>query len=112
MPKLVWAKGSKMKTDAMLAQELLQVIELRKQLDKRESDLKELFKVKMGNIGTDTLAIGGVVVSLIEKSRLNLDKKALVAAFGEEIVSQLEKVTEYTQVDVKAQDAAVGKRAA
>lgn len=90
-----------MKTDAQLAKELIEVIEQRKRLDKREADLKDLFKVKMTNQGINTLTLGKVLVSLVQKSRTALDKKALVTAYGEETISQFEKTTDYIQVDVK-----------
>ena len=101
-----------MKTDAQLAKELLEVIETRKRLDKRESDLKDLFKTKLNNQGINTLSIGGVLISLVGKERSNLDKKALVAAFGEDLVRTYEMTTRYVQVDVKAEKVAVSKKAA
>lgn len=101
-----------MKTDAQLVKELVEVIEQRKRLDKRESDLKDLFKVKMTNQGINTLALGNVLVSLVQKSRTALDKKALVTAYGEEVVSQFEKVTEYIQVDIKDESVTNSKKAA
>lgn len=90
-----------MKTDAMLATELLTAIEQRKQSEKRESALKDYFKTKLGNMNLDTISFGGVLISLIGKSRSGLDRKALVAVFGEDTINQYEKVTQYTQVDVK-----------
>ena len=101
-----------MKTDAQFAKELLEVIDQRKRLDKRETELKDLFRVKMNNMGLDTLSLGGVLVSLVLKSRASLDKKALVVVYGKETISKYEKTTEYVQVDVKAQDAAIKKEAA
>ncbi|MGE4130135.1 MAG: hypothetical protein AB7F86_00775 [Bdellovibrionales bacterium] len=98
--------------DAQLAKELIEVIEQRKRLDKRESDLKDLFKIKMTNQGINTLTLGNVLVSLVQKSRTALDKKALVTAYGEEVVSQFEKVTEYIQVDVKDESVTDSKKAA
>ena len=90
-----------MKTDAILAAELLKAIEQRKQFERRESELKDYFKTKMGNMNLDTISVGGILVSLVEKSRSGLDRKALVAAFGEDVINQYEKQTQYTQVDVK-----------
>jgi hypothetical protein len=101
-----------MKTDTMLAKELLNVMDQRKALDKREAELKDLFETRMGTMGCDTLSLGGVLVSLILKARTGLDGKALIAAFGEEVISQYEKTTEYVQVDVKQEDAACEKLAA
>lgn len=101
-----------MKTDAQLAKELIEVIEQRKRLDKREADLKDLFKVKMTSQGINTLTLGKVLVSLVQKSRTALDKKALVTAYGEEKISQFEKVTEYVQVDIKDESVTDSKKVA
>lgn len=101
-----------MKTDAQLAKELLEVIEQRKTLDKRESDLKDLFKTKLSGQGINTLSVGGILISLVSKERTNLDKKALVAAFGEEMVQGFEKVAKYVQVDVKSEQVIKSKKAA
>ena len=101
-----------MKTDVQFAKELIEVIEQRKRLDKREADLKDLFKVKMTNQGINTLTLGNVLVSLVQKNRTALDKKALVTAYGEDVVSQFEKVTEYIQVDIKDESVTNSKKAA
>jgi hypothetical protein len=101
-----------MKTDAQLAKELLEVIEQRKSLDKRESDLKDLFKTKLNSQGINTLSVGGILISLVSKERSNLDKKALVAAFGEEMIQGFEKIAKYTQVDVKSEQILKSKKAA
>jgi hypothetical protein len=101
-----------MKTDAQLAQELLEVIEQRKSLDKRESDLKDLFKTKLNSQGINTLSVGGILISLVSKERSNLDKKALVAAFGEETVQGFERIAKYIQVDVKSEQIIKSKKAA
>lgn len=101
-----------MKTDAQLAKELLEVIEQRKSLDKRESDLKDLFKTKLNSHGINTLSVGGILISLVSKERSNLDKKALVAAFGEQMVQGFEKIAKYVQVDVKSEEVIKSKKAA
>ena len=101
-----------MKTDAKLAQELNQIIQDRKSLDQRETELKEFFKTRMSNLGTDTLSVGGILVSMVAKSRSGLDAKALTIALGEEKIAEFQKVTEYVQVDVKLEDAACEKVAA
>jgi hypothetical protein len=66
-----------------------------------ESELKDYFKIKLANMNLDTILVGGILISLVEKSRCGLDRKALVAAFGEDVVNQYENVTQYVQVDVK-----------
>ena len=101
-----------MKTDVQLAKELLAVIEQRKCLDKRESDLKDLFKIKLSAQGICTLSVGGVLISLVNKERSSLDKKALVAAFSEELIQGFEKVSKYIQVDVKLEEATKSNKAA
>lgn len=80
------------------AKELLAAIRLRRDLEKKESELKEFFKAKNtdGHIDAD-----GVLVTFTNKTRTSLDRKALEAKFGKEVIAQFETSTEYTQVDVK-----------
>lgn len=90
-----------MKNLVKQAVELSLIIEQRKTAEKREKELKELFKTKMSEKNLDTLTIGGVLISLVEKSRTGLDRSALVAKFGEIAVSKCETQTDFIQVDVK-----------
>ena len=99
-------------TDSKLAQELNQIIQDRKALEKREDQLKQFFKTRMSAMGTDTLSVGGILVSMVAKSRSSLDAKALTVALGEEKIAEFQKVTEYIQIDVKREDAACAKFAA
>lgn len=101
-----------MKNDAQLALELLETIESRRRLEKREADLKSLFKIRMNNLSIDTITVGGVLISLQSKTRTSLDRKSLAAAFSEQIISKFEKISEYQQVDVKAVNAGSNKKAA
>lgn len=111
MPRLI-PKDTTMKTDALLAQELIQVIQDRKALDKRETDLKDFFKMQMNKISTDTLSVGGVLVSLVLRQGTSLNSKALTIALGEDKVGEFIKTTEYARVDVKKEDTAFVKLAA
>lgn len=80
------------------AKELLATIRTRRDLEKKESELKEFFKSKNtdGHIDAD-----GVLVVFTQKTRKALDRKALEAKFGKDVIAQFETTTEYTQVDVK-----------
>lgn len=104
--------GDDMKTDAMLAKELNQVIQDRRALEKREAELKDFFKTRMSAMGTDTLSVGGILVSMVSKARSGLDAKALTVALGEDKIAEFQKVTEYVQVDVKQEDVACDRLAA
>jgi len=101
-----------MKNDAMLAVELLEVIEARRKLDRREEELKGYFRTRLTNLNVDTVTVGGVLISLVEKSRSSLDRKALTASFGEDVIKRFERLTQYLQLDVKQINSAIGKRAA
>lgn len=83
-----------------LAQELLSVIEQRKALEKRESELKTYFKDELGN-KPDLLEAGNVVIMLIEKARTSLDKEGLTNKFGIAVISEFEKTTTYLETQVK-----------
>jgi hypothetical protein len=80
------------------AKDLLNTIRTRRELEKKESELKEFFKTKNtdGFIDAD-----GVLVTFTDKKRTSLDRKALEAKFGKDVIAQFEVTTEYTQIDVK-----------
>jgi hypothetical protein len=80
------------------AKELLNAIRMRRELEKKETELKDFFKSKNtdGFIDAD-----GVLLTFTNKTRTGLDRKALEAKFGKDVIAQFETSTEYTQVDVK-----------
>ncbi len=98
----------KVNRDAVLANELLELIEARKVIERREKELKQYFKTKLDNIGHDTASLGGVLISLVTKERRDLDKKSLKAHFGD-LIKSFEKTTRYLQVDVKPISPKIGK---
>lgn len=85
------------------AQELLSLIEKRKEIEDREADLKNYFKHEIGAGGV--LEAGNVIILIEKKERSSLDKKAMEIALGRDVVHKFEKVTEYQQVTVKARAA-------
>lgn len=101
-----------MKNNALIANELLEVIERRKALERKEQELKNYFKTHLSSLNIDTVNVGGVLISLVNKSRSSLDRNALEVAFGSEVISRYEKVTSYIQVDVKQANASVQKKVA
>lgn len=101
-----------MKSDALIANELLEVIEQRRQLDRREEELKSYFRTRLKGLNVDTVTIGGILISLVEKSRSSLDRKALEVAFTYEVISRYEKITTYTQVDIKQANVGTQRKAA
>lgn len=105
-------KALKLKTDIELAQELLKVISNRKDIEKREKELKAYFRTQFESLGIDTATIGKVLISLVSKTRTGLDQKAMVAKLGKEFVSQFESKTPYVQVDVKKANENIGQRVA
>lgn len=83
------------------AKELHDCIEKRKALDKRETELKSLFKNQMLVTKSDTMLIGDILISKTNKSKRLLDKDLLIQKFGASEISQCEKISEYAQIDVK-----------
>jgi hypothetical protein len=80
------------------ANELYQVIQQRKALEKAESELKDFFKEKI----TDGVLDAGAVKILIQKrERTTLDAKALEKELGPKL-EKFQRVTEYTQMTVEA----------
>lgn len=100
------------KSDLTLAQELQAVIEERRLIEKREANLKNYWKTRLENLGLDSIMLGGVLISLSSKSRNSLDRKALVAAFGEDGIKAFDKITKYIQLDVRLIKEQVAKKAA
>ena len=94
-------KPQSQKSDAQLALELKETIDRRREIEKREDELKSYFKTKLGSLGQDTASVGGILISLTSKSRTDIDKKAIAAQMGADWLKQFEKKTNYTQVDVK-----------
>ena len=89
------------KSDAELALELKEVIDQRRAIEKREDQLKSYFKTKLASLGQDTANLGGVLISLVEKSRTGIDQKAISAQMGADFLKRFEVKTAYVQVDVK-----------
>ena len=100
------------KSDASLALELKEMIDQRRAIEKREQELKSYFKTKLTNLGHDTATIGGILISLITKSRTDIDRKAIAAQFGADFLKSYERKTAYMQVDVKELAANLLKRSA
>lgn len=75
---------------------LLEVIEQRKELEKREKYLKEKFKTLLG----DEVAIdaNGVLITLTERERTSLDKKELAKVVD---LKKYEKKSTYKVMNVK-----------
>lgn len=77
---------------------LLKMIEQRKMIEKAEKELKDHFKDLLGE--DSIIIVGEVVISLSERTRTDLDKKALAAELGDKI-KQFEKSSTYQVMDVK-----------
>jgi len=80
------------------AKELLATIRTRRELEKKETELKDFFKEKNTDGFIDA---GGVLVTFTNKTRTSLDRKALEAHFGKDVIARFENSTPYCQVDVK-----------
>jgi hypothetical protein len=81
------------------AQRLFELVEFRKQIEKEEKEIKELFKTEAGD--EPFLKVGGYMIVISTKSRTSLDRKALAVELGDKL-ELFENVTEYKQVDIKA----------
>lgn len=79
------------------AKRLLEIRNLRKELEKEESALKDMFK----NDGVGSFEAQNIMVLVTEKFRENLDRKGLETTFGSETIQGFVKKTSYLQVDLK-----------
>jgi hypothetical protein len=83
------------------AQRLAEVIELRKQIEKEESELKGFFK---DEITDGVLEAGAVIIQIEQKTRESLDREGLEKELGAKLIKFV-KVTEYKQVSVTKKSA-------
>jgi hypothetical protein len=90
-------KTIRSQSDILKAQELFNLIEARKEIEKKERELKDYFKA-MGEVA---IKANDILITLTEKERTNLDKLALTAFLGIDKLSEFETTTHYQQVDVK-----------
>ena len=78
------------------AQKLLEIIELRRELEKKEKELKTFFKTMLeSEVAIDC---NGILVTVEERTRKSLDKKELSKIVE---IEKFEKVTTYKQLNVK-----------
>lgn len=80
------------------AKELLSLIVARRDMEKKEAELKDYFKAE---ITDGVLEAGKVIITLETKTRTSLDKKAMEEALGKDTVARFEKMTQYQQVNVQ-----------
>lgn len=82
-----------------MVHQLNECIENRKANEKVEKELKAVLKELMG---TDmTLEAGDLMVVVEERSRTDVDKKALLAIVGPDVVAQCSKSTTYDIISIK-----------
>ena len=102
-----WIRKATMKTlrnqnDSELAQELYEVISQRKELDKREKELKAHFKA----MGPDPIKVGGFLILQKDGSTTSLDRSMLAADHGEEFLARYLKETKYVKIEILRERAA------
>lgn len=83
----------------MVAQ-LANIIEVRKAQEKVEKEIKAVLKDFMGDDAI--LEAGGYMVLIEARTRTDLDKKALLAEVGQEIITKCSKTLEYEIMSVKS----------
>ena len=84
------------KETSIKAQLLLETIEKRKKLEKIEKELKEEFKNLLGS--EVAINANGILISLDDRDRTSLDKKALSEVID---LKPFEKITSYKVMSVK-----------
>ena len=89
-------KTMKSKADANLAQELYEIIQARRELDKREREIKDYFKA----LGDQPLQVGGYLIIQKEAVTSSLDRVKLAAENGDEFVAKYLKITTYTRLEI------------
>jgi predicted phage-related endonuclease len=87
---------SKWAQDAIL--ELAALVEIRRVNERKEKDLRDMFKDEMGD--DELMRVGEFILIASTRIRTDLDKKALQQRLGDEL-KEFEKKTEYKTLDVK-----------
>jgi len=82
-----------------LAQDLFNAIELRKELEKKEKELKEQIKLIMGE--EKLLEAGSIFITLDDRERTDLDKKAMIQELGMDLIKRFEKTSSFVMMSVK-----------
>jgi site-specific recombinase XerC len=89
-------KNLRNKIDVEKALELKEVIDQRKDLEKKEKALKEHFKVMNEN----ALKVGDILITFDDAKRTGLDKKSLAEKLGDKL-KEFETITTYKKMSVK-----------
>ena len=87
-----------MNGDDTRARQLFEIIAMRKELEKKEKDLKDYFRQKL--MLTDACNVGEYVVTSSERERTDIDRDGLKLLLGESLRAY-EKKTKYSIIDVK-----------
>lgn len=85
-------------SDESLAQELYQIIEERKHLEKREKELKQHFKAVMGK--NHAVRCGDYAFTLKEAVTTYIDRAALALSMGDKFLEKFTKETQYTKFEI------------
>jgi hypothetical protein len=88
------------KSTIELATQLLEVIELRKELEKNEKELKDRVKAIMGE--EKVLDTGSVLILLDDRERTDLDKKRLTQELGMDLIRQYETKSTFQIMTVRS----------
>lgn len=92
-------KNIKNKNEIEMAKELLKINELRKELSRKESEIKDYFKAKFE--GESAVKLGEIILLLTESERRSLDRKSLEKDLGIQRVRKYEILTNYVKLEVK-----------
>ena len=84
--------------ESQMAEELFDLIEKRKEIERKETALKAHFKNLLGE--SKSLMVGGYFISLSERLRTDLDKEKLRTELGSRL-SEFEKISSYNVLDLK-----------
>lgn len=81
------------------AEKLAKVIDLRKNLDRKEKELKEYIKKLMGD--EVTAKIGAVVITIDKRTKIAINTKAIEADYGQDFTNPYKFKTNYQILTVK-----------
>lgn len=80
------------------AEALLAIVEQRKELERKEAELKAYFKDELSN---GVIEAGNVIIIIEQCTRTTIDRAKLELKIGAEMLKEFEKTTEYSQLKVQ-----------
>lgn len=88
-------------SDQQKAALLFDLIEQRKEMEKKEKELKDYFRSVLSADQINVVHVGGYIVSVADRVTTTIDRKLMAEILGDDEVRKYEKKTPYQILDIK-----------